>query len=236
MKKQLTQAEIIKAVLPTSREFAMTVGEIYDSMDPADRGRFGSSGNVGKALNQMKSRHMPVANGDSEIINGTTRLTWYLTDENDSDKPQMVAPAIGQDDSAESEGEARPVSTGEDSDEVAEKPGKASGNHEAIQEKSSEQTQSIEAGAKNESQGMSESAMLFQIEMGMAKFIQGTRELLAERDRLAAELAEKPEPVTVERKALKIDTLSRLRNLLSDDIAVVLDEIAGDIERLQEAA
>lgn len=45
---------------------------------------------------------------------------------------------------------------------------------------------------------------------------------------------EQPEPIKIERKFLKIDTLNRLSALMSDDIRVVLADISRDLAIMEE--
>jgi hypothetical protein len=46
---------------------------------------------------------------------------------------------------------------------------------------------------------------------------------------------EKPDPIKIERKTQKIDTLNRLGALMSDDIRAVFEDIAADLEKLEAA-
>lgn len=94
------QHEIILAALPNSKANAVTVSELYDSLDDADKGRFGGTVQLTRALNAISKNKLKgkIANGQVEYVKGSARLTWYKTEASNEQQNLVSKPTTGCED------------------------------------------------------------------------------------------------------------------------------------------
>lgn len=236
------QHDLIMSLLPAGRSNAITVKEFYDSMEDADKSRFGSVIQLGKTLNTMRENKLKgrIANGDSEIVNGSTRLTWYkLENDNVQSKPEKPAPVLdhrqesgdenlSQRDEAENQqSEAIVVAQSQKAAPILEHDKGPENVGEA--EKMAVEAQTLTTDAAVET--LARDGYVFldpndEIESAlitMANYMRQAREM--------------PDPHKIERKEMKIKALRLIAEspLIQADIAEFLGEIAHDLE-LMEAA
>lgn len=223
-----TQPEILKSILPTDFKKAMTSQELFDELDSADRGRFRNPAYLGKAIDSMRRRGFDIKNGNSEIINGKLRLTWYISAEdksnaNDNSESKTVDEANRLNLSASSEAASTQTYINQGEIEVEKGQSLAEDIHEEISQTPDSPIPAIDAAIET----FARDGYLFltpdnPIDAQFIAIIQSFK----------SAQAIKPAP-TIERKGLKIDTLDRLCNLMSDDIASVLNDVIADIDQLQ---
>lgn len=96
------QHDIIAKYLPNKRDLAITARELFDDMCDADKGRFESPTKLSQSLTGiMAKRRIPLANGDSEIVNGKARLTWYLNEKQPAKTIPIEEPMVKQSEAKE---------------------------------------------------------------------------------------------------------------------------------------
>lgn len=216
-----TQSEIILAILPTDRRKAITSKDIFDSLESADKGRLGSASNVSKALEQL-NRRGGIANGNSEIVNGKTRLTWYKLENTEhvpkaKDDLAKVQPMADQ----------TQIDTVDDGQAVEIPPGEKTTNadDEQLAATSNEilKENAIETLARD---GYMILDPLSEAEQFICEVVQRLK--WAEQPR--------PQPVQIERKGMKIKALTLIADstLIQPDIAEFLKEIANDLQKIEE--
>jgi hypothetical protein len=72
--------EIILVILASlQREVSLTTRDIFNEMEPADKGVFSSIDDVSNTLVYLREYKKWAENGISEIVKGKTTLTWKIT-------------------------------------------------------------------------------------------------------------------------------------------------------------
>lgn len=219
------QHDIIFTALPIGKENAVTVKELFESLDPADQGRFGSSAELSKTINNMREKKLKgkIANGNSEIVGGQTRLTWYKLEE-----PHATSTPVSKSVPNERAAQNAPL-------QMVEETQHQQPDHAAMEKENNERIESEESPDKT--------PFLLQ-NQALSPYCQGL--MLDPADEIESALItmatylrtvrDAPPLPVISEKTLKIDTLRRLAPLFSEDICDVLFDVARDIERFEESA
>lgn len=220
-----TTQSIIESIL--SQGESMTSREIYDAMEPNEKGFFaGGVDAVGKCLYNLRDKGL-LENGISEIVNGRTVLTWKMKNAQILQKPQANKSTTDIQDAprAEEIDQQATVDTQEVESVCVDVP--------VITET---QIENVEAQV-DEALGFHD--MIDNFGAGVNAFIAGTRQLLAELEESKAEIERLKAALAITNKRETIAVLKHVQGFvapINEDFDAVIGDIVQKIEAMPEAA
>jgi hypothetical protein len=223
------------------KDVALTAQEIFDELEPADRGTMKNAGTISATLGGFRKQKI-VENGESEYVGGQSVLTWKLTNKGRESCKMLKAEITRNTPVVESETVPKEEAIGIDSaDEWQES--KTTVTEDQLREELAENNVMVTDGVDNLVKSSEDSvigeateALLGDVETLCGKFTDHILLMKQEVDVVLAEnisLKKQNDDLiaskrVIARKELKIDTLQRLAVLMHSDIAEVLEDVLND--------